>query len=68
MSVWPAIVSVPLRAAPVFAVTVYVTAPFPEPDAPRVIATHDTFDVAVQAQPPSASTATVFDPPSDDTV
>jgi hypothetical protein len=41
-----------------------VTVPFPLPDAPRVIVSHDAFDVAVHAQPPSACTCTVCDPPA----
>jgi hypothetical protein len=46
----PAIVSVPVRAAPVFAATRYATAPLPAPDAPAVIVIHAAFDVAVHAQ------------------
>jgi hypothetical protein len=63
VSVWPAIVSVPLRASAVFAATVNVTVPFPLPDAPPVIEIHDAFDAAVHAQPLPAVTATDPLPP-----
>lgn len=57
--VWPAIVSVPVRAAPLFAAAVNDTVPLPLPDPPLEIAIHDAFDVAVQAQPLFAVTPTV---------
>ena len=42
--------TVPLRAAPVFAATLTVTLPLPVPLAPLVIVSQPAFDVAVQAQ------------------
>jgi hypothetical protein len=60
VNVWPAIVSVPVRDAPVFAPTVKPTGPLPVPDAPELTTIHDAFDVAVHAQP--AAAVTVADP------
>jgi hypothetical protein len=45
----PAIVSVPVRAAPVLAAIVKFVLPLPVPDAPLVIVIHGTLLVAVQA-------------------
>jgi hypothetical protein len=64
VSVWPAMVSVPLRAAPGFAVAVYVTEPLPDPVAPREIVIHGAFDEAVHAQLASAITSTALLPPT----
>lgn len=61
VKVCPAIVTVPVRAAPVFAATVNATAPLPVPDAPPVIVSHATLAVAVQAQE-LAEAVTVIDP------
>src|SRR5262249_51591446 len=49
VNVWPAIVIVPLRAAPVFAATEYVTVPLPVPLLPAVIVIHDALLAAVHA-------------------
>jgi len=65
VNVWPAIVSVPLRAAPGFAAAVYDTVPLPDPLPPDAIVIHDAFDDAVHAQlAPSAVTCTVLLPPA----
>ena len=58
MNVWPAIVSVPLRAAPLFAATVNATVPLPLPDPPLAIDIHGAFADAVHEQPAAAVTAT----------
>ena len=50
MNVRPAIVSVPVRAAPAFAATENDTAPSPVPAPPPVIVIHAAFDVAVHPQ------------------
>jgi hypothetical protein len=52
----PPIVTVPLRAAPVFAATFRVTLPLPIPLAPALTVIQDAFDVAVHAQPAGAVT------------
>ena len=49
VTVWPATVSVPFRAAPVFAATVYVTLPFPVPELPLPIVIQFALLVAVHA-------------------
>ena len=58
VNVWPAIVSVPLRAAPEFAATVNVTVPLPAPLAPAVIVSQLVAVVALQAQSAPAVTFT----------
>jgi hypothetical protein len=58
VNVWPAMVSVPLRAAPVFAATVNATDPPPLPLAPDVMVIHDSLLVAVHVQPLAVETAT----------
>jgi hypothetical protein len=63
VNVWPAMVSVPVRALPVLAATVNATEPFPVPTAPAVTATHGTLLVAVQSQPAAVVTATLPLPP-----
>jgi hypothetical protein len=64
VNVWPPIVSVPLRTAPVLAAAVNATAPFPVPDAPLPIVSQGTFATAAQAQVPAdAVTATEPEPP-----
>jgi hypothetical protein len=63
VTVWPAIVSVPDRAAPVPAATVAVTPPLPVPDAPAPIVMKDALLVAVQAHVLPAVTAMVTVPP-----
>jgi hypothetical protein len=57
VNVWPAMVIVPVRAAPVFAATVKLTDPGPVPAAPAVIVIHDALLTAVHAQVPPAVTA-----------
>jgi hypothetical protein len=64
VNVWPATVSVALRAAPVFGVTRKVTEPDPVPVAPVVIVTHSTGLDAVHAHPSPVVTAIVPDPPT----
>jgi hypothetical protein len=62
--VWPAIVTVPVRAAPVFAATDNWTVPSPSPALPLVTATHDgVSDIAVQVQAGPALTITTAEPP-----
>ena len=56
----PAIVRVPLRAAPVLAATLKTTAPGPTLLPPAVIVIHDVAVVAVHAQPMPAVTVTVL--------
>lgn len=59
VKVRPAMVSVPVRAAPLFAATVKPTDPFPEPLAPEVMLSHAAWLVALQVQlPPDAVTVT----------
>jgi hypothetical protein len=50
-----------VRAQPEFAATVYVTVPFPEPDAPPEIVIQDALLELVHAQ--SAPFVTAIDPP-----
>ena len=59
----PAIVTVALRAAPVFGLTEKLTVPLPVPLAPLVIEIHGASLVAVQAQPAPAVTVTLPVPP-----
>ena len=56
-------VTVPVRAAPLFAAVVRPTVPFPAPLAPDVTAIHGTFEVDVQLQPAPAVTITDVVPP-----
>ena len=57
VTVWPATVSVPVRAAvPVFAAIEKVTLPFPLPLAPDVIVSQASLLVAVQLQPAAVVT------------
>jgi hypothetical protein len=59
VNVWSAMVSVPERdEGSVFAVTANWTVPLPVPEAPDEIDSHDTFAVAVHAQPESVVTST----------
>jgi hypothetical protein len=58
VKVWPAIVNVPVRAAPVLAATVKAIDPLPRPAAPEVTVIHATLLVAVHAHPPAAVIAT----------
>ena len=50
VNVWPAIVIVPLRAAPVFAAAVKPTDPLPVPLAPEVTVIHDALLTPVHVQ------------------
>ena len=58
VAVRPATVSVPLRAAPVFLATLYVTLPLPVPLAPSVIVIHASLLTAVHVQVLGVVTAT----------
>ena len=59
-NVWPAIVAVPLRGAPVlFALALSVTLPLPVPDAADVTVIHGEPLAAVQLQPVCVNTNTV---------
>lgn len=58
VNVDPAIVSVPERAPPVLAATVYVTLPLPVPLAPPVIVIQLAPVVAVHVQPDCVVTVT----------
>src|SRR5206468_4252463 len=60
----PAIVSVPVRAAPAFALTVNATVPLPLPEPPLEIAIQLAFDAAVHAQPALVANATEPLPPA----
>jgi hypothetical protein len=57
---WPAIVAVPVRAAPVlFAAALSVTEPLPVPDCPAATVSHAAVLAAVQAQPAPVEMKTV---------
>jgi len=60
----PEIVSVALRAAPVFGATVNATVPLPLPDAPDEIATKVALLAAVHVHPVAAVTGTDPVPPA----
>jgi hypothetical protein len=64
VNVVPAIVSVPLRAAPVFCATLKLTVPLPLPLAPLVTLIHVALDAAVQVQLVPAVTVTESLPPA----
>jgi hypothetical protein len=65
VNVWPAIVSVPDRAAPMFAATLNATVPLPGAGGPDVIAIQPAFDAAVHGQLAAlAVTATEPVPPT----
>ena len=69
VNVWPAMVRVPVRAAPVvFAAAEKLTRPFPVPDAPVVIVNHVALLVAVHVQPLVEVTVIEPEPPTDATV
>ena len=67
VNVWPAIVSVPLRAAPVLAATLNSTDPLPLPLAPEVMLIQDALVDAVHVQPPVVDTDTGAPAPADAT-
>jgi hypothetical protein len=60
----PAIVTVPVRAAPVFEATLNVTEPFPVPVAPATTVIHGASLVAVREQPAPPPMATVIAAPA----
>jgi hypothetical protein len=60
------IVTVPVRAPPVFTATETATVPLPVPD-PLVIVIHGAFDVAVHAQAGPVVTMVEAGPPADGT-
>jgi hypothetical protein len=64
VNVFPPIVNVPVRAAPLLAATLNVTLPFPEPEPPAVTVIQGTFDAAVHAHALPAVTVTVPVPPA----
>jgi hypothetical protein len=65
VTVWPAIVNVPVRAAPPFTAALNATEPFPLPDVPLVIVSQSGFaELAVHVQPFEADTVTVAVPPA----
>jgi hypothetical protein len=63
LNVWPAIVTVPVRAAPVFAATDRATVPLPVPEPPLVTVIHGTFGVAVHVQAGPVVTMVEAGPP-----
>jgi hypothetical protein len=63
VNVRPAIVTVPVRAAPGFGAADAVTVPLPVPEPPLVIVIHGSFGVAVHAQAGPVVTAVEADPP-----
>ena len=67
MKVWPAIVSVPLRAAPVLAAALNCTDPLPLPLAPDVMVSHVALLAAVHPHPLLVVTLTGPLPPLDGT-
>jgi hypothetical protein len=64
VSVWPAIVKVPVRCGPVLACTVNVTGPAPVPLAGLTLVIHDVPLAAVHEQPEAALTVVDPDPPA----
>jgi hypothetical protein len=68
VNVWPAIVSVPVRAAPVLAAAVMLTVPLPVPEPPDVTVIQLTFGTAVHEQPALVVTALEPDQPLAGTV
>jgi hypothetical protein len=63
VNVCPAMVSVPVRAAPVLAAALNVIEPFPLPDVALVMVSQFALLAAVHAQPLAAVTVTVPVPP-----
>ena len=64
VNVWPATVSVPCRAGPLFAETAYCTGPLPLPVAPVLtVTTAGSLLDADQAHPAPADTSTLSVPP-----
>lgn len=60
VNVWPPIVAVPARAAPVLAAAFNVTVPFPLPLEPAVTVSHAALLVVVHPQPVAVDTATLI--------
>jgi hypothetical protein len=65
VNVWPAIVRLPVRAAPVFAVTLNPTDPLPLPLAPDVTLIQEALAEAVHVQPVVVDTDTGLPAPAD---
>ena len=63
VKVWPAIVSVPVRALPEFDATLKVTVPLPVPLLPDVIVSQPALLAAVHGHPDAADTATELPAP-----
>jgi hypothetical protein len=63
VNVWPAIVTVPVRAPPRFGAMPSPTSPFPVPLAPDSTAIHDALLDAVHAHPLCVLTSTLSPPP-----
>jgi hypothetical protein len=63
VKVWPAIVTVPVRAAPAFGAADTATVPLPVPELPLVIVIHGSFGVAVHGQAGPVVTAVEAGPP-----
>jgi hypothetical protein len=59
LMVWPAMVTVPVRAKPPFGDAVTVTEPEPLPEDPFVTARNPLFDTALQLQPVPCPTLTL---------
>ena len=69
VKLWPAIVSVPVRVAPLLASKAYCTVPLPLPEAPLEMVTHGVLvGAAFQLHPSDAVTATDPVPAAADTV
>jgi len=64
VNVCPAIVRVPVRAAPAFAATANATVPLPLPVAPDVMVIHGALLLAVHAQPAVVVTSELPVPPA----
>ena len=62
--VWPATVTVAVRAAPLFELTDTRTGPLPEPAAPDTIVAHDALLLAVHAHPVAVVTVKVTSSPA----
>jgi hypothetical protein len=63
VNVWPAIVTVPVRSAPVFAAIASCTVPLPDPLPPEVMPIHGAWLSALHEQPAAAVTPTDAVPP-----
>jgi hypothetical protein len=63
VNVWPAIVTVPVRAAPAFGAADTATVPLPVPEPPLVIVIHGSFGVATHGQAGPVVTTVEAGPP-----